>query len=58
MAKHDDAAEDKKMIASMIHKHEKQDHPGKPLTKFKSGGSVSKRADGIAERGKTRGKMV
>jgi hypothetical protein len=58
MAKHDDAAEDKKMIASMIHKHEKHDHPGMKPTKFKTGGSVSKRADGIAERGKTKGKIV
>jgi len=58
MAKHDDIAEDKKLIAQMIHKHEKHDHPGKPLTKLAKGGSVSKRADGIAQRGKTKGKMV
>ena len=56
--KKSDEAQDKKMIATMIHKHEKRDHPGKALTKFKGGGSVSKRADGIAQRGKTRGKMV
>jgi len=53
-----DAAEDKKMISAMIHKHEKNDHPGKPLTKFKKGGTVTKRADGIAQRGKTKGKFV
>jgi hypothetical protein len=33
--------------------------PGKrPLKMKKSGGSASKRADGIAKKGKTRGKMV
>jgi hypothetical protein len=61
MAKEDmksDIKQDKAMIAAAIHKHEKHDHPGKPLTKLKSGGSVSKRADGCAQRGKTKGKMV
>jgi hypothetical protein len=53
-----DLAQDKKMIAAMIHKHEKKDHPGKGLTKFSKGGNVSKRADGIAQRGKTKGKMI
>jgi len=57
-SKKSDMAQDKKMIASMIHKHEKRDHPGKSLTKFKAGGSASRRGDGIAQRGKTRGKMV
>ena len=32
--------------------------PGKRPLKMKSGGSASARADGIAKKGKTRGKMV
>jgi hypothetical protein len=32
--------------------------PGKKPLKMKSGGSVSKRADGCAQRGKTKGRMV
>lgn len=44
--------------ASAVHKHERNMHKGKPLTKMAKGGSVSKRADGCATKGKTRGKMV
>lgn len=40
-----DAKQDKKMIASMIHKHEKNEHAGK-LTKFKRGGGVGKTGAG------------
>lgn len=58
MAKHDDTAMDKKLIAEMVHKHEKKAHPGKPLTKFAKGGSASKRADGCATKGKTKGRFV
>ena len=53
-----DMKQDKAMIASAIHKHEKHDHPGKPLTKMAKGGSVSSRADGCAQRGKTKCKIV
>lgn len=35
-----DAAQDKKMIASMIHKHEAHDHKGAKETKFAKGGSL------------------
>lgn len=35
-----DAAQDKKMIASMIHKHESHDHKGTKETKFAKGGSL------------------
>lgn len=35
-----DAAQDKAMISAAIHKHEKNDHPGTPLTKLKTGGAV------------------
>lgn len=42
---HGDAAEDKKMIAKMVHKHEKKDHPGTKMTTFCAGG-MAKRAMG------------
>ena len=41
-----DLKQDKKMIAESIHKHEKAQHPGKPLTKLKKGGSVLEKATG------------
>ena len=37
-----DLAQDKKMIASAVHKHEKKMHPGKPMTKLRAGGVTSK----------------
>ena len=46
-------------IATAVHKHERSLHKGKPLTKLAKGGSTaSKRADGCATKGKTRGKFV
>ncbi len=33
-----DLKQDKKMVATAIHKHEKAQHPGEPLTKLKKGG--------------------
>ena len=33
-----DLAQDKKMIAGAVHKHEKKMHPGKPMTKLAKGG--------------------
>lgn len=41
-----DRKEDKKMIATAVHKHERAQHPGKPLTALKKGGKVGKYADG------------
>jgi hypothetical protein len=41
-----DLKQDKKMIAESVHKHEKAQHPGKPLTKLKKGGSVMEKATG------------
>ena len=32
-----DLAQDKKMIGSMVNKHERKMHPGKPVTKFAKG---------------------
>jgi hypothetical protein len=33
-----DLAQDRKMIAGAVHKHEKAKHKGQPLTKLKKGG--------------------
>lgn len=35
-----DLKQDKAMLASAIHKHEKHDHPGKSLTKLAKGGKT------------------
>jgi len=40
-----------------VHKHERNMHKGKPLTKMAKGGKVT-RGDGIAKKGHTKGKMV
>ena len=44
--------------AEAVHKHERAKHKGQPLTKMAKGGSASKRADGCATKGKTKGKFV
>ena len=36
-----DIAQDKKMIASAVHKHEKAKHKGAPLTKLRAGGKTN-----------------
>jgi hypothetical protein len=36
-----DIAQDKKMIAGAVHKHEKAKHPGEPLTKLAKGGKTN-----------------
>jgi hypothetical protein len=36
-----DLAQDKKMIAGAVHKHEKKMHPGMGVTKLKKGGPTS-----------------
>jgi hypothetical protein len=41
-----DMKQDKKMVATAVHKHEKAQHPGEPLTKLKKGGSVLEKATG------------
>ena len=59
--KKSDIKQDKAMIASAVHKHERAKHKGQPLTKMAKGGSVSsasKRADGCATKGKTKGRFV
>jgi hypothetical protein len=37
-----DLAQDKKMVASAVHKHEAKMHPGKAPTKLAKGGVTSK----------------
>ena len=37
-----DLAQDKKMAAAAVHKHEKAMHPGKPMTKLAKGGVTNK----------------
>jgi hypothetical protein len=41
-----------------VHKHERAKHKGQPLTKMAKGGSASKRGDGCATKGKTKGRFV
>ena len=36
-----DLAQDKKMVASAVHKHEKAKHKGAPLTKLRAGGKTN-----------------
>jgi hypothetical protein len=36
-----DKMQDKKMIKSAVGKHEKNMHPGKPLTKLRAGGKTN-----------------
>ena len=45
-------------VAAAVHKHERSLHKGQPLTKLAKGGNASKRADGCATKGKTRGRFV
>jgi hypothetical protein len=54
-----DMAQDKAMIKKAFKQHDAQEHKGGKGTSLKlsKGGSASSRADGIAQRGKTRGTM-
>jgi hypothetical protein len=47
----------KSAAAAAVHKHERNMHKGKPLTKMAKGGKVT-RGDGICQKGHTKGKMV
>lgn len=55
-----DMDQDKVMIKKAFAQHDAQEHAGSKGTTLKlaKGGSASVRADGIAQRGKTKGKMV
>ena len=54
-----DKSQDKAMIKKAFKQHDMQEHKGGKGTSLKlsKGGSASSRADGIAQRGKTRGTM-
>jgi hypothetical protein len=57
--KHADAKMDTAKIKKALHKHEKEKHPGKPLTKLAKGGGVKIRGCGAATKGCTaRGPMA
>lgn len=54
-----DAAQDRRMIADAVHKHERHDHAGEPLTKLRGGGAVkgemgARRADKYARGGQVK----
>lgn len=55
-----DMMQDKAMAKKAVGMHESQLHGGKKsnLTKLAKGGSASSRADGCAQRGKTKGTMI
>lgn len=55
-----DKAQDVSMIKKAFKQHDMQEHKGGKGTTLKlaSGGSASKRADGIATKGKTKGTMI
>ena len=55
--KHEDVKMDKAMMQKAVNKHESRLHKGSPMTKLSSGG-YTRSADGIASKGKTKGKMV
>ena len=56
--KKSDIKQDKAMVAAAVHKHERNMHKGKKPTKLAAGGSASKRGDGCATKGKTKGRFV
>jgi len=53
-----DMAQDKATASRAVHKHERAMHKGAPMTKLAKGGSSASRADGCAQRGKTRGRVI
>ena len=50
MAKND-IKQDKAMVASAVHKHERRMHPGKSVTKLAKGGKTKIRGTGAATKG-------
>ena len=54
---HEDVKMDKKMMQKAVNKHEGRLHKGEPMTKLAKGG-YTRAADGIAQRGKTRGTQI
>ncbi len=56
--KHEDVKMDKAMMQKAVNKHESRLHKGEPMTKLAKGGTFRASANGIAQRGKTKGTMV
>jgi hypothetical protein len=56
--KHEDVKMDKAMMQKAVNKHEGRLHKGQPVTKLAKGGTFRASANGIAQRGKTKGKQV
>jgi len=55
--KHEDVKMDKSMMQKAVNKHEGRLHKGAEKTKLAAGG-YTRAADGIASKGKTKGKMI
>jgi hypothetical protein len=56
--KHEDVKMDKKMMQKAVNKHEGRLHKGESMTKLAKGGTFRASANGIATKGKTKGKMI
>ena len=56
--KHEDVKMDKKMMQKAVNKHEGRLHKGQPITKLAKGGTFRSSANGIAQRGKTKGSQI
>ena len=56
--KHTDVKMDKGMMQQAVNKHEGRLHKGAAMTKLAKGGTFRASANGIATKGKTKGKMV
>ena len=56
--KHEDVKMDKAMMQKAVNKHESRLHKGQPMTKLAKGGTFRSSANGIAQRGKTKGTMI
>jgi hypothetical protein len=53
-----DLKQDKAMMQKAVNKHEGRLHKGQPMTKLASGGTFRSSANGIATKGKTKGKQI
>ena len=53
-----DMKQDKSMMQKAVNKHEGRLHKGQPMTKLAGGGTFRASANGIATKGKTKGKMI
>jgi hypothetical protein len=56
--KHEDVKMDKSMMQKAVNKHEGRLHKGAAMTKLAGGGSFRASANGVASKGKTKGKMI